>query len=172
MKKMLVVVDVQNDFVSGTLGSDSAKAIIPTIEEIVKDADARSYPIVFTADTHEEKNYKDFIEGQKVPTHCIYGEWGWRIIDELDEYTKHYPVVPKIAFGAFNLPIQKVDEICIVGLCTDICVISNALILRSMFPTMPITIYEDACAGTTPEAHQAALKIAASCLVDVKKWNE
>lgn len=170
--KYLIVVDMQKDFVKGALGSAAALAIVPDvakkIEQYRKDPDAK---IIFTFDTHQE-NYLDTLEGQKLPVkHCIQDTEGWLLVPEL-------PVEPddmciyKTTFGWLRWadiihPIAG-DTIEIVGLCTDICVVSNALILRASFPDVEIICDSTCCAGVTAEAHQAALTVMKSCQIDIQ----
>ena len=173
-----VVIDLQEDFVNGPLGTSEAKAIIPYIKNELKN---RHYDlIVCTGDHHEDnESYRKTLEGKRIPCHCIKGSKGSYLADE----AKFLPVkVPlnmfyKHTFGSLALPDILMDEACgygediteihIMGVCTDICVISNALILRSAFPSVPIYVHANGCAGTTPENHESALKVMQSCLIDV-----
>ncbi|MDO5311659.1 MAG: isochorismatase family cysteine hydrolase, partial [Clostridia bacterium] len=138
--KILVVVDMQNDFITGDLGSDAAKRIVPKVKEKIENFDGR---IIFTRDTHFE-NYLNTQEGAKLPVvHCIKGSEGWKICGELSQYAAE--IVDKPTFGSLELPdvIQcgddSIDEIELCGLCTDICVISNAMILKAAFPEVKIS---------------------------------
>ena len=176
MDKILIVVDMQNDFIDfekGALGSIPAQNIVPAVVEKVKNFDGRVY---FTRDTHYE-NYSQTLEGEKLPIpHCIKGTCGWEICDELKPYADK--IINKNTFGftdweyllRVNLDKKNYapDEIEICGLCTDICVISTALLLRAQFPNLHIYCYKDCCAGTSKEAHEAALKIMKSCQIDIK----
>lgn len=182
--KYLFVVDMQYDFIDGSLGSDRAKNIVlpnvaKKLEECIND---ENYQIFFTMDTHHE-DYLNTLEGKKLPVkHCIHCSDGWLIHKDLKEIVvsqkdDHNLMKPyylmKNTFGMCN--INKVfvdfdeykDEIEICGLCTDICVISNALILRAYFPDTKITCIEKCCGGTSDEAHKAALEVMRSCQIDV-----
>lgn len=172
--KLLVVVDMQKDFVYGALGTPEAKAIVKSVEEkIQKYRDNGDY-IIWTADTHD-KDYLDTYEGKMLPIpHCIMGTEGSKFV--IKKRSKE-PVANKKTFGIHNwrnvllrlLSAYIFDEIEIVGLCTDICVISNALILRATYPNTPIYVDAKCCAGTTPEKHEAALSIMESCQIIVRR---
>lgn len=157
--KALIVVDMQVDFVTGALGSADAVAILPAVTKKVKHFDGA---VVFTRDTHEE-GYLDTQEGRRLPVkHCIRGTKGWEICEELAPYAE--TVIDKPTFGSLALPAllkslgEPLEEITLCGLCTDICVISNAMILKAAFPEVPITVDAAACAGVTPESHKIALE--------------
>lgn len=177
MNKTLIVIDMQNDFAgpepNALLATDETRKVVPVVKDVVEYFHNRGQSIIFTADTHVPQFYKDMEEGKRIPTHCVMHEWGWQIIDELAELAKSHPLIPKATFGSFNIDVvQPSDGIVIVGVCTDICVISNALILRAQYPHLPITIYADATAGTTPDNHRAALAVAAANCIDVKNWED
>lgn len=166
--KYLIVVDMQNDFISGTLGSDMAQAIVPYVVEKVKKFDGK---IIFTRDTHF-KNYAETQEGKKLPVeHCQKDTYGWEICDELKVFATE--IVDKPTFGSTSLPdvINKkeetIEEIELCGLCTDICVISNAMILKSAFPETKITIDSKCCAGVTTESHNTALQAMKSVQIEI-----
>lgn len=166
--KFLIVVDMQNDFISGSLGSNLAASIVPAVVEKVKNYDGR---VIFTRDTHGE-NYLKTQEGKKLPVeHCIKGTNGHEICDQLKGYAT--TVVDKATFGSLNLPEvikkerSKVEEIELCGLCTDICVISNAMILKAAFPETRIVVSKDCCAGVTSESHLTALNAMKSVQIDV-----
>lgn len=172
--KALIVVDMQNDFITGSLGSDLTKAVVPNVVDKIKNEDYDL--LVFTQDTHEE-DYLDTLEGQKLPiVHCIQYSNGWQIIDEIKNITEdiYIPMtyVPKNTFGfegwrnLFDTD-EEIDEIEICGVCTDICVVSNALVLRMLYPNVKITVDAKCCAGTSVEAHNAALATMKSCQIDV-----
>lgn len=184
--KILCIIDCQNDFIDGSLGSPEAQAIVPYVCEKIKGLCSETDHIITTFDTHYD-DYLDTLEGQKLPVaHCICGTDGWNLNSEIkDTMEKCFWFgngVKKETFGSIeDLPYKvkvvaasKVDsfddvEIEICGLCTDICVISNALILRAAFPNMKITCDAKACAGTSVEAHEAALKVMESCQIEVKR---
>ncbi len=156
--KYLIVVDMQNDFITGTLGSKLAEAIVSNVVEKVKSFEGK---IIFTRDTHFA-DYMQTQEGKKLPVeHCIKDTDGWQICDELTPYAE--TVIDKITFGSVNLPDtikdygEDVEEIELCGLCTDICVISNAIILKATFPEVKITVDSKCCAGVSVESHQTAL---------------
>lgn len=169
--KILIVVDMQNDFVSMALGTPEAQAIVSNVVEKIDAHRAEKSVVIFTKDTHNG-DYMESLEGQKLPVpHCIACTEGWAIIPEID--TKNDEVILKKTFGyddwmgVIDSLIDDTDEIEICGLCTDICVISNALIIRALYPNMPITVDAKCCAGVTPEKHKAALEVMKSCQIDV-----
>lgn len=177
--KVLVVVDMQNDFITGSLGTPEAQAIVPNVKKKIEEYRANGDIIVFTRDTHH-KEYLDTREGKKLPVkHCIAYSWGWEIADGLRCDDEH--VVNKGTFGSNNLVRYLVHkfafygdhpftEIEIVGLCTDICVVSNALLLKATFYNdCEISVDATCCAGVTPETHEAALKTMEMCQINVKR---
>lgn len=159
--KYLIVVDMQVDFISGSLGSKMAEKIVPGVVEKVKTFEGK---VIFTRDTHFA-DYMSTQEGKKLPVmHCIKDTDGWQICDELTPYVKE--AVDKITFGSVTLPniikdyseeIEEIEEIELCGLCTDICVISNAMILKAAFPEVKITVDSKCCAGVSVESHKTAL---------------
>ena len=166
--KYLIVVDMQNDFTTGSLGSTHAAAIIPNVAAKVK-----AFPgqVIFTRDTHGE-DYLQTQEGRKLPVvHCQKDTEGWQICDALKPYVEH--VVDKITFGSVTLPHvlskqgEPVEEIELCGLCTDICVISNAMILKAAFPEAKITVDASCCAGVTMESHRTALDAMKAVQIEV-----
>ena len=174
MRRILVVIDMQNDFVTGSLGTPEAQAMVPLAVEKIKECKENGYEIIFTKDTH----YKDYfmtLEGKYLPIeHCRVYTNGWEIIDELKSGEK-LTTIQKNTFGFdnwYNLisdPIFDQDiQFELIGLCTDICVVSNALILRAQFPDSVIIVHADCCAGTTPEKHAAALEVMKSCQIIIK----
>jgi len=173
MKKILVVVDMQKDFVDGSLGTKEAEAIVPAVAEKIRSFDGE---IFVTYDTHFE-NYMETAEGKKLPVpHCIKGTEGWQLDKAVAEALrgKAYTPVEKITFGSVDLPglIGKAagDEafsVELIGLCTDICVVSNALLIKAAFPETPICVDASCCAGVTPEKHAAALETMRSCQIDI-----
>ena len=187
MNKILIVVDIQNDFVNGPLGTKEAQEIIPKVVDFLKREAIEYKAIYYTEDRHNE-NYLNTHEGQYIPVHC---QWvahdhrktglGCDIVDDIIEATcgieLNEHLVGKNSFGYSKwatldsfLNYFPIDRIDIIGLCTDICVISNALILRSLFSEIPITVYSNLCAGTTPEMHEKALDVMKSCLIDIKEY--
>ena len=166
--KFLIVVDMQVDFITGSLGSKMAEAIVPKVCEKVKNFDGE---VIFTRDTHGE-DYSETQEGRNLPvTHCVKDTDGWQICDELREYAK--TCVDKVTFGSVDLPQiiknygEKIEEIELVGLCTDICVISNAMLLKATFPEVKITVDSTCCAGVTEESHNTALDAMKAVQIEV-----
>lgn len=174
---VLIVVDMQNDFTTGSLGSEEAVKIIPVVKQILLDYIEYGIPkdqIIFTQDTHQN-DYMNTFEGEHLPIpHCIKGRNGWNIISELTPIAKDGCIIlEKPTFGSLTL-IQTIKpntkKIVLIGLCTDVCVISNAILLRTMFPHTEIVIYENACAGVTKASHFAALLTAKSCQITVETY--
>lgn len=171
--KVLVVVDVQNDFITGSLGNTEAQNKIPFILEKIKTGEWDR--IIVTQDTHEQ-DYMDTQEGKYLPvSHCIRGTFGWKIESEVQkaliESNSSVVYIEKPTFGSFELPEACIGatEIEIIGFCTDICVISNAIILKTAFyDTAKITVDSSCCAGVTLEKHRDALEIFKSCQIEVK----
>ncbi len=165
MKKTLIVVDMQNDFIDGSLGTKEAQAIVGNVKRKIEEYQARGDEIIFTRDTHQE-DYLDTPEGKKLPVkHCIYGTKGWEIAEGLAVEGGIY--IDKPTFGWVHWDERSFGEIELVGLCTDICVVSNALILKAMFPEVEITVDASCCAGVTPETHRAALETMKMCQIRV-----
>lgn len=171
MKKLLVVVDMQNDFVDGSLGTAEAQEIVSNVLEKVKDAKEEETDIVFTRDTHQ-KDYLNSQEGRKLPVeHCIEETRGWEIIDILKPYANK--IMDKPTFGSTELAHfaahRKYTDIELVGLCTDICVVSNALLLKAALPEAKISVDAACCAGVTPESHEAALTTMQMCQIEIER---
>lgn len=165
MKKTLIVVDMQNDFIDGSLGTREAQAIVGNVKEKIAEYNARGDEIIFTRDTHGE-DYLETPEGKKLPVkHCIQGTKGWEIAPGLEVPGCVY--IDKPTFGWTRWDERRFEEIELVGLCTDICVVSNALILKAMFPEAEITVDAACCAGVTPETHLAALETMKMCQIRV-----
>lgn len=165
--KTLIVVDMQNDFIDGSLGTQEAQAIVPRVRAKIEEYLARGDRVIFTQDTHGE-NYLQTNEGQNLPVeHCISGTHGWEIPKEVDVPGCDH--IRKSAFGYpdWNKKYAFDDAIEIVGLCTGICVISNALILKAMFPEIQISVSADCCACVTPQSHDAALQTMKLCQIHV-----
>jgi len=164
---------MQNDFITGSLGSERAQGILPNVREKIAEYNRRGDMIIFTRDTHHE-NYLETQEGKLLPVkHCIYGTGGWDIYNGLDDGCAGRRYVDKPSFGwcgwkdTLGGVIDKVDEIELAGLCTDICVVSNALILKSLYPEIKITADACCCAGVTDESHNAALLTMKMCQVNI-----
>lgn len=172
--RILIVIDMQNDFVSGVLGSEEAKAIVPNVKQKINEYIERGDTVIFTRDTHEDTSYLSSPEGKKLPIkHCIKGTCGWQIC--LETIPGVYEVIDKKTFGYSDwelyldrelLTISKTNiELC--GLDTDICVITNALIIKTLYPNAEIIVDANCCAGSTPEKHKAALEVMRSCQINV-----
>lgn len=183
MAKYLILVDYQNDFVEGPLGTAHAQRIYPNIKQKLLERIAQGWQVIFTYDTHDE-NYSNTAEGKKLPIkHCIEGTKGWEIYGNLLEDVKtayeqknesveppEYTMpltIKKSTFGytEWKYLIPDADEIEIIGVCTEICVISNALILKAQFPEIPIRVDRKCCAGL--QGHEAALQTMVACQIDV-----
>lgn len=168
MNKVLVVVDMQNDFVNGCLGSEEACKILPNVKKKISEYQKNGDTVIFTRDTHDE-NYLQSQEGKYLPVpHCIYGTDGWNIVDGLEAENCQYIDKPNFGWPRWDTEnLAEKDGIELIGVCTDICVVSNALILKAMYPETHITVDASCCAGVTPESHKAALLTMKSCQIDV-----
>lgn len=171
MKKLIVVVDMQNDFIDGALGTQEAQQMLPKL--VKKLEQEKEAELIFTLDTHNQY-YMDTQEGKNLPVpHCIKPEHGWKIADDLQKFVDEAAaVIEKPSFGSLALPqaVSKieVDEIELVGLCTDICVISNAMILKAAFPEVILAVDASCCAGVTPESHATALAAMKMCQIEIR----
>lgn len=174
--KIYVVVDVQNDFTYGALGSPEASDAIGNILERLMQIE-KSDKVIFTRDTHGA-HYLETQEGRNLPVpHCIYGTHGWEVVecvnDAVPKIQRHY--VNKRIFGSYELvevvgdyiDMYGADEVELFGFCTDICVISNALMLKSAFPELHVQVNANCCAGVTPTKHEAALEVMKSCQIEI-----
>jgi len=181
---LLLNIDVQNDFATGALGTPEAAAALPTIRKVNVYAIEKGYDRGATMDTHEYETYMDTQEGKFLPVlHTVYRTKGWMLCKELmvEGDPQMEFCICKNAFGSLEWLNGilyddegncKYDEIWIIGFCTDICVIANFQILKALFPEIPIIIISDACAGVTPELHEAALKVMKSCQAIVLTYDE
>ncbi len=166
--KILVVVDMQNDFIDGALGTPEAVAIVPYVKEVIEHFEGK---VLFTRDTHFE-NYMETQEGKNLPVpHCIKGSCGWQIRGELDALRKT-DAIDKITFGSKDLisvleAEENIESITFVGLCTDICVISNAMMVKGFYPEIPLIVDAKGCAGVTPQSHKNALEAMKMCQVQI-----
>ena len=172
MTRILIVIDMQNDFIDGSLGTKEAQAIVPAVKEKI-----RSYPkedVLATMDTHFP-DYMETQEGKNLPVmHCVKGTDGWQIRPELDALRVTEPI-DKRTFGSDRLgkmlcdmnSEEPIGRITVIGLCTDICVISNALLVKAFLPEVPVEVDASCCAGVTPESHENALKAMESCQVEI-----
>lgn len=171
MRKALVVVDMQNDFIDGALGTPEAQEMLPRLVEKLTAEQAAGTVLIFTMDTHGT-DYLATQEGKKLPVeHCIRGTAGWQIADALQPFVREAAaILEKPTFGATALPaaLADYDEIEFVGLCTDICVISNALLAKAFYPEKHISVDAACCAGVTPESHANALSAMRMCQVEVR----
>ena len=173
MSKALVVIDMQNDFITGTLANTEGQKIVPKITDFIRNFDG---DIIATRDTHTE-NYMNTQEGKKLPVpHCIKNTDGWNIVPEiqtaLDEKENRVFYIDKPTFGSIalgDLVGRKLyDEVTLVGVCTDICVISNAMTIKACALETKVIVLKDLCAGVTPESHKTALDAMAACQITVK----
>ena len=174
-KHFLIVVDMQNDFIDGALGTKEAEAIVPAVVQRILKAHEDGETVIATLDTHGE-NYLETAEGKKLPVeHCIRGTEGWLLNPEIRDALGECIFVEKPTFGSVRLPemihtlAARAEEISIelIGLCTDICVVSNALLLKAFFHEVPIAVRPSCMAGVTPEKHEAALETMASCQIEI-----
>lgn len=169
---ILVVIDMQNDFIDGALGTPEAVAIVPKVMVKMMNFDGL---VLATRDTHGE-DYLERQEGKKLPVvHCIKGTHGWEIKDEIQQLLISQPI-DKPTFGSealgkvlkdLNNDVEPIDSITLVGLCTDICVISNAMLLKAFLPEVPIMVDASCCAGVTPESHERALEAMNACQIEI-----
>ena len=171
MNKLLVVVDMQTDFVDGSLGTKEAVMIVPAVKAKIEKEKAEGSTIVFTRDTHPE-NYLETQEGRNLPVvHCIKGTPGWQIIPELLPFSEGCMIIDKPTFGSLVLADyvkeNHFDAIELIGLCTDICVISNAMLVKAADTEVPVSVTADCCAGVTPESHTNALAAMKMCQIAV-----
>lgn len=178
MKKITIVIDMQNDFLTGSLANPDAVSIIPSVLDQIKNSDY----VMYTRDTHGE-NYLETQEGKNLPVpHCVEGTHGWQIVDDLDPHSiadiKMWHIVNKPTFGDVNIWMDMYFadlvnwngdgvEVTFCGTCTDICVVSNAMIVKSLYPELVVNVKADACAGLTPEKHKAALEVMSSCQINI-----
>ncbi|MBR1823029.1 MAG: cysteine hydrolase [Ruminococcus sp.] len=173
--KVLVVIDMQKDFTTGALGNPETAAVVANVAEYItkfrnENKDGR---VIATLDTHTE-DYMNTQEGRKLPVpHCIRGTEGWTLEDAVEKALGDDCIkLEKVTFGAVDIPFavgkdEDIEEIQLIGVCTDICVISNAMILKAAFPEVPIKIIADCCAGVTPESHNNALEAMKMCQMEV-----
>lgn len=175
MKKLLIVVDMQNDFITGALGSAEAQAILPAVTAHIRARKAEGYDLIATLDTHGA-DYMATPEGAKLPVpHCIKGTEGWQVNPDVAAAMGDCLLVEKPTFGSVALPGIVAEltagapdvTIELLGVCTDICVASNALLLKANFPGVTMQVKADCCAGVTPAKHLAALDVMASCQIDI-----
>lgn len=173
MKKLLFVIDMQNDFIDGALGTKEAQSILPAVIERVRSFDG---DVIFTRDTHFD-DYMETQEGKNLPVpHCIKGTPGWELAPELEKLRqeRNAPVFDKLTFGCKELPAyleehypEGLESAEFIGVCTDICVISNALLIKAFCPEAEVCVRAGCCAGVTPQSHQTALAAMRACQVKI-----
>ena len=172
MQDILIVVDMQNDFIDGSLGTKEAVAIVPRVAEKIRGFAGR---VLFTRDTHQS-DYLDTQEGKNLPVvHCVEGTDGWQLRDEIAALCETTPI-DKPTFGSKRLgeillgldALEPIGSVTVIGLCTDICVISNALLVKAFLPEVPVTVDAACCAGVTPESHRNALAAMKMCQIAVE----
>ena len=170
MKKYLVVVDMQNDFIDGALGTSEAQGIVGAVRDVINGFDGN---IIFTRDTHTS-DYMSTREGRHLPVpHCIKDTHGWQITDELS--TDGALIIDKPTFGSVELAeyltneneVDSISSVTLVGLCTDICVISNAMLIKAALPETDVCVVEKACAGVTPNSHENAISAMKMCQITI-----
>ena len=173
MQKILLVVDMQNDFIDGALGTAEAEKIVPLVKEKIEGFDGT---VLFTRDTHFD-NYMETQEGKRLPVpHCIKGTEGWQIRKELDAL-RTTEAIDKLTFGSSELgqllvkknEEEPIESITVIGLCTDICVISNALLSKAFLPETEIRVDARCCAGVTPQSHENALNAMSVCQIVIER---
>ncbi len=173
--KYLIVVDMQKDFVTGVLGTREAQKILPAVTAKVEGFDGK---VIFTRDTHQS-DYLETQEGKYLPVpHCMEGSEGWQLVEPLEKLRtmRQLPVYDKVTFGCPRLARdlvraneqEPVESIELIGVCTDICVVSNALIIKAHLPQVPMYVDPACCAGVSPEAHEAALATMRSCQIQMR----
>ena len=178
MKDLLIVIDLQNDFITGPLGTPEARAIVPKVVEKIKEYRSAEQGVIYTLDTHSKEIYLNTQEGFNLPVlHCIVGTEGWKLIDDIEYRPSIFNSFEKDSFASIELAqiiqdINKedhlpVESIEIIGVCTDICVISNALLIKAFNPGVKITVDASCCAGTTPENHKNALAAMKMCQIEI-----
>ena len=193
MKKVLVIVDMQNDFVDGALGTPEAQAIVPKVADYIRTHADKDTVLVFTKDTHEV-NYMDTQEGKHLPVaHCIKDTHGWELAPAIQEalydvreqyhsFDSYFPyitnhIVCKPSFGSLDLvnllyvlddmQPDDISEITLMGLCTGICVLSNAMLAKATLPEVPVRIVEECCACVTPNSHKTAIEAMKLCQIEI-----
>lgn len=172
MKNLLIVIDMQKDFIDGALGTSEAVGIVSNVVNKIKEYPAEN--VYATRDTHAP-NYMETQEGRNLPVvHCVEGTPGWQLHPEIQALIKEDHIVDKPTFGSTvladliaNIADEEEISLELVGLCTDICVVSNALVLKAKMPEVPIKVDPTCCAGVTPEKHEAALETMRSCQIEV-----
>ncbi len=175
-KKALIVIDMQNDFITGTLANKEAEAILEDVGKQIRKCQDEGTAVFFTRDTHED-DYLQTQEGRMLPVpHCIRGTEGWQIAESLRIYANEENTFDKTSFGSLQLPeqIRKAmggvpQELVLCGVCTDICVISNGLILKAAFRQAPVRVLKSCCAGVTPQSHEIAIAAMKACQIIIEE---
>lgn len=169
MKKLLIVVDMQNDFIDGSLGTEEAKQIVPAVVKKIEEYQGEDCEVLFTMDTHYE-NYLETLEGKKLPVvHCQKGTKGWELCPEIAAFEGtrfEKPSFASLELGRY-VGGKEYESVELAGLCTDICVISNAMLMKAVLPGTPVKVDSSCCAGMTPESHKNALEAMKMCQIDV-----
>jgi len=169
--KLLVVVDMQRDFVDGALGTPEAVRIVPVVRDRLETRRREGWTVVFTRDTHDS-NYLQTQEGTHLPVlHCLKGSFGWEIVPELpvrDSLVFDIPAFGSLTLADYAASLPELREIELVGLRTDICVLTNALILKTRLPEVPVVVDASCCAGVTPESHKNALSALRMCQIQIR----
>jgi nicotinamidase-related amidase len=173
MKKVLVVIDMQKDFITDALRNEDAIKIVPYVKKKIDEAKENGDTIIYTRDTHGE-DYMETEEGKNLPVkHCIKGSDGWQIIPELEDQKNAAKIIDKETFGSKDLAdyfrenADDIDEVEFIGVCTDICVISNVLLTKAMIPNKKIIVDAKGCAGVTKESHDTALAAMKACHIKI-----
>ena len=163
--RTLIVIDMQNDFIDGSLGTSEAVAIVDNVKAKIKEYADKGEQIIYTRDTHQD-NYMETNEGKHLPVvHCIENTDGWKIRDGL--YVDGAEIINKPSFGYTGWNNYNFEEVELIGLCTDICVVSNALIIKALFPEIKVSVDSSCCAGVTVESHNAAIKTMQMCQIEI-----
>ena len=175
--KTLIVIDMQKDFIDGSLGTKEAQAIVPNVAAKIKEYEKNGDEIIFTRDTHGA-DYLHTREGRNLPVpHCIRGTEGWEIVEQLRPASAGQAILDKPSFGSAELgrllaeenEKELIEKVTLIGLCTDICVISNALLVKAFLPEAEVAVDAACCAGVTPESHRTALAAMKSCQITVEQ---
>ena len=163
--RTLIVIDMQNDFIDGSLGTSEAVAIVDNVKAKIKEYADKGEQIIYTRDTHQD-NYMETNEGKHLPVvHCIENTDGWQIREGL--YVEGAEIINKPSFGYTGWDNYNFEEVELIGLCTDICVVSNALIIKALFPEIKVSVDSSCCAGVTVESHNADLKTMQMCQIEI-----
>ena len=174
--KYLIIVDMQNDFIDGSLGTKEAQQMIPVAVKRIEELKKQNFKVIATMDSHHDADYLNTQEGKRLPVkHCILGTKGWQMNKQIRDAVWDHQMYLKPTFGCFRMAEDLANEgmnnpdtiIEIIGLCTDICVVSNALILKANFLKSEIIVDSSCCAGVTPETHNAALQTMRCCQINI-----